>query len=86
MNDGSGSGSSTQHRIETLMQKWEVTEWRDGCVAKTNHVGNEWRPLNAPMTVTEGDSLGTTTYVYSPMPTSYAIDHQTIRTTRPDND
>ncbi len=70
------------HRIEVLMQRWEVTEWRDGCVFKTNFVGNEWRPLDAPHRTTEGDTLGVTTYVYSPMPTSYAFDHQTIRTVR----
>lgn len=68
--------------VETLMQKWEVTEWRDGCVYKTQLVGTEWRPMTAPHRVTEGDSLGTTTYVYSPMPTDYAEKHQTIRTVR----
>ena len=67
----------TNTQVETLMQKWEVTEWRDGCVFKTNLVGTEWRPVGAPHRTTEGDSLGVTTYVYSPMPTSY--EGQTIR-------
>lgn len=64
-------------QIETLLQKWKVTEWRDGAVFRTELVGTEWRPMGTLSSTT----LDGTTYVYSPMPTSY--EGQTIRRIKP---
>lgn len=34
--------------VEVLRSKWLITELRDGCVYKTEFVGNEWVPMDSP--------------------------------------
>lgn len=59
--------------IEKLVQVYRITEWRDGCVWKTEDIETRWVDIDAEP---EGDER------FAPMPTPYAMEHQTMRFVR----
>ncbi|MHA2067682.1 MAG: hypothetical protein ACXABY_25250 [Candidatus Thorarchaeota archaeon] len=36
-------------KYEALRSLWRVTEWKDGCILKTEFVGNLWVELDSDM-------------------------------------
>jgi hypothetical protein len=36
-------------RIEMLWEVWRITEWKDGCVFKTEYVESRWLPVGSVM-------------------------------------
>jgi hypothetical protein len=32
-------------KVEVLVEVWEITEYKDGCIYKTKYVCDEWVPM-----------------------------------------
>jgi hypothetical protein len=46
---GSREGAEMGVRIEMQWEVCRVTEWKDGCVFKTEHVEYRWLPVGSPL-------------------------------------
>ena len=65
-------------RFERYMEKYRITQWKDGCVYATESLGYDWFPDD----VIDGNRPGDTGVIYAAASTEVALNQITIRRIR----
>ena len=62
-------------KYEQYMEKFRITEWRDGCVYATESLGCDWFPAET----VQGNRPGSTGIMYVAASDDFARTHASIR-------
>jgi len=65
-------------KFEQYREKFRITEWRDGCVYRTESLGYDWFPDE----VIQANRPGSTGFIYAAASTEVACNQMTIRRDR----